>query len=103
MTFYRQDSFSQSFVGGNIPLSRADRQPCPVCGHPTGDCVGESKKPEHIAGFNQIESMKLNQTVLVEEDIWEEIMLTPFTKTKILVYPKGRQIPIAEAEKLGLI
>ncbi len=47
--------------------------------------------------------MKLNQTVLVEEDIWEEIMLTPFTKTKILVYPKGKQIPIAEAEKLGLI
>jgi hypothetical protein len=72
---------------------------------PTGNhaqCAG-TQTPEHIAGFNQIESMKLNQTVLVEEDIWEEIMLTPFTKTKILVYPKGKQIPIAEAEKLGLI
>jgi hypothetical protein len=47
--------------------------------------------------------LKQSQTVLVEEDIWEEIMLTPFTKTKILVHPKGKQIPIAEAEKLGLL
>jgi hypothetical protein len=57
---------------GNIKISTADRQKCPICGHKTGDCTGDSAPPKHIAGFNQIESLKATQSLLVEEDIYEE-------------------------------
>jgi len=100
MAFYSQQN---SFVLGNIPVTQADRQPCPVCGHPTGDCAGDSVKPTHIIGYNEIESLNEKQTFLVEEDIYEEKKLSQFTTTKVLVHHKGKQIPLIEAKKLGLI
>lgn len=100
MVFYNQSS---SFVLGNIPVTMADRQPCPVCGHPTGDCSGDSIKPTHVIGYNQIESLNTKQTFLVEEDIYEERQLTQSVTTKVLLHRKGKQIPLEEAKKLGLI
>lgn len=100
MVFYNQSS---SFVLGNIPVTMADRRPCPVCGHPTGDCSGNSIKPTHIIGYNQIESLNTKQTFLVEEDIYEERQLTQSVTTKVLLHRKGKQIPLEEAKKLGLI
>ena len=100
MVFYNQQN---SFVLGNIPVTKADRQPCPVCGHPTGDCSGGSIKPKHIIGFNEIESLNDKQTFLIEEDIFEEKKLSQFTSTRILLHAKGKQIPLNEAKKLGLV
>lgn len=98
--FRRPDSI---WVDGiEVGFLNAGREPCPVCGHPTGDCKGETPPPEKIAGFNTIEQLVGQQTFLVEEDIYEEKQITPFTKARVLKYPKGKQIPLEEARNLGL-
>jgi len=73
-----------------------------VCGHPTGDCAGSLPPPETIAGFNTIESLVPQQTFLLEENIFEERQITPFTVARVLKYPKGKIIPLQEARNLGL-
>jgi hypothetical protein len=88
---------------GDTTVLGADRQPCLVCGHPTGDCVGESGPPVTIFGQGSSESLIDTQTILVEEDIFEERQITPFTRAKVLVHRKGKYIPFREAEKLGLV
>jgi len=87
---------------GEVIVSLADRQPCPVCGHPTGDCKGDSGPPHHVWGLGDVPSMEDSQTVLVEEDIWEERQITPFTKARVLVVRAGRHIPLAQAKELGI-
>ena len=102
MVFYK-NSFLQNYrVGDNVNIVPADRSPCPVCGHPTGDCVGESPKPDHIAGMGS-NMMETSQTYLVENDVFAEKQLTPTVTTKILVHPKGKIISVTEAKKLGLL
>jgi hypothetical protein len=85
-----------------VSFAKAQREPCPVCGHPTGDCSGELPAPEKIAGFNTIESLVPQQTFLLEEDIYEDRQITPFTTARVLKYPKGKHIPLQEARNLGL-
>lgn len=85
---------------GDITISGADRQPCPVCGHPTGDCAGSSdlpntKLPQQIVGSEP--------QVLVEEDITEERQITPYTKTRVLIHRKGDYVPLSRARELGLV
>jgi hypothetical protein len=88
---------------GDYVVSVADRQQCPVCGHLTGDCTGDSEKPDHIWGLGTVPSMRNSQTILVEENIYEERQITPFTKSKVLVAAKGKRISLDLAEELGLI
>lgn len=87
---------------GDVYLVESNREPCIVCGHPTGDCAGESGPPQNIAGFGTIDSLIDEQTFYLEEDIYEERQITPFTKIKVLIHKKGKQIPLREAEALGL-
>lgn len=87
---------------GDYVVAMADRQPCLVCGHPTGDCTGLSEKPDHIWGLGEVPSMEAVQTFFVEEDIYEERQITPYTKSKVLVARKGKTIPIKQARELGL-
>ena len=84
-----------------VSFLEADRSPCPVCGHPTGDCAGDNT-PTHVIGF---EAAKVKSTPLfhVEEEIWEERQITPYTKARVLVYKKGDNITIEEAKRLGLL
>lgn len=90
-------------IGNNISILRATRQPCPVCGHPTGDCDGETGPPEKIVGLNGvIESLKESQTVLVENNIYEERQITPFTKAKVIIHHKGSYVTLEEAKNLGI-
>jgi len=99
--FRRSDN--KMWVDGlEVGFLSASREPCPVCGHPTGDCSGSSEPPKKIAGFNTIEQLVGEQTWLVEEPIYEERQITPYTKTTVLKYPKGTQIPLEEARNLGL-
>jgi uracil DNA glycosylase len=41
--------------------------------------------------------------ILVEEDIFEEVFITEFTKTKVLVARAGSYITLDKAKGLGLI
>lgn len=98
-----RDSNSQR-LGDGISILRADRQPCPVCGHPTGDCTGEEQAPKKIVGLGGVmESLKDRRTVLIEEDIFEEKRITPFTTAKVITHHKGSYVTVEEAKKLGLL
>lgn len=87
---------------GDIPVLRADRMQCPVCGHPTGDCAGEAGKPTHIVLYGDVPSMEEGTDFLVEEDVVVERQITPFTVAKVIVAHKGQHIPLSKARELGL-
>jgi hypothetical protein len=91
------------YLFGDVQIVRATREACPVCGHPTGDCTGESHPPSRIIGLGTIPSMTPNQTVLVEEDVFGEVSPTPYTTMRVLLAKKGQQIPVERARELGLM
>lgn len=108
--FYENSSFSQRSIFSSglsgldgIEILKADRSPCPVCGHPTGDCAGDSPSPQKIWGMNTNSTLDDNQTFYVEEDYFEERQIAPGLVTRILIHKKGKNIPLSEAQKLGLI
>lgn len=88
---------------GGVEVLRADRQPCPVCGHPTGDCTGESGGPRHVLGPGAYVSMPHEETYLVEEDVYQETRLNEFTVRRIKVAVAGTAIPMSRARVLGLV
>jgi len=98
--FYLQDR-----LYGDIPIVRATREPCIVCGHPTGDCTPEDHSPQdiHIA-FSTTESTTLKDITLVyvDEDIYEERQISPFTTAKVLIARKGQQVTLERARELGI-
>lgn len=107
--FYNSPGFNDVFItedsGNGIRIVRADRQPCPVCGHPTGDCPGDSPPLDtgKVWGFNNNSAIDETLTFYVEEDYFEEREIAPGIVTKMLIHRKGKNIPLAEAKKLGLI
>lgn len=94
-----------------VRLYRATREPCIVCGHPTGDCTdhqgseeGEPDKKVIRIQFAEVEvPSKDEPQVLVREDIYREVQLTSLTKTRVLVAKAGTYVPRAKALELGLI
>jgi hypothetical protein len=88
----------------DVSFLGADRQPCLICGHPTGDCSGDAPVLQNkmIAGFG-VRGLESRISFLVEEDIFEERQITPFTKAKVLLHKKGKQISFDEAKRLGLV
>lgn len=102
------DSFRNQDVVFGIPILRADRGQCPICQHPTGDCVQhgdiETAGINHIAFTDStIETMKESQTVLVEADIYEERQITPFTRAKVIAHHKGSYVTVEKAKELGIL
>lgn len=97
--------YSQDRLYGDIPIARADREPCVVCGHPTGDCVPEDHNPQniHIAfAATEAETLKDVPLIYVDEDIWGERQISPFTTAKILLAKKGQQVTLEKAKELGI-
>lgn len=86
---------------GDIDIYGADRKPCPVCGHPTGDCVGtentivDLELPKRIIGKEPM--------ILVENDITEDRAITPYTRARVLIHRKGDYISLTKARELGLL
>lgn len=95
---------SGDYVYGDIPITRATREPCIVCGHPTGDCKpDEHEEPLHIAFADSvIETMKEQQLVLVEETVYGERQISPFTKARVILARKGSYITVEKAIELGI-
>lgn len=97
---------SSPWLGSDVTFLSADRQPCPVCGHPTGDCTGEPAEGRAAprVQFAPLEKPTPNDpTVLVPEDIWQEVQITSLTKTRVLVAKAGTYLPLAKARELGLV
>lgn len=105
--FYNSESFQEDHVFRNtsdgIRISRADRAPCPVCGHPTGDCVGDSGPPTAIFGYDTHSTLDDKTTFLITEDIFDEVQIAPGIKTRLLIHRKGKTIPFEKAVELGLV
>lgn len=91
------------YLYGDIPITRATRNACPVCGHPTGDCATDESKPKHIIGFGIFKSVDKTLDFLVEEDIYEERQLNPHYTARVLIVRKGQHISLARARELGLL
>ena len=78
------------------------REPCIVCGHPTGDCVGSD---DHIKviGPGIYSNLRAEEMFVVKEDVFETIPISRFTTTRKLVARSGNAIPKSKAIELGLI
>lgn len=78
-----------------VEILRATRTPCPVCGHPTGDC--------HPGEWYQRPTRRRRDDVFLEQDVIEERALTPKRKTKIIVEHGGTWISRRRAKELGIV
>lgn len=107
--FYLSPGFGELSIfedpSGDVRVSRADRSPCVVCGHPTGDCAGDSPSlaPEKVWGYNTNSSLDDVVTFYMEEDFIEEREIAPGIVTRVVIHRKGKNIPLNEAKRLGLV
>ena len=92
----------ERILGGDARFVRADREPCLICGHLTGDCTGDSGPPVRVLGPDIFPSLKREEVFIVEEDVYEERAISKLTNTRILVARKGTAMPISKARDLGL-
>jgi len=93
----------KEYIFGDIELTRANREPCPVCGHPTGDCSVDLATPHHIFGADSVvETIKSSQMILVEETIYGERQISPFTTAKVILATKGTYVTLEKAKELGI-
>lgn len=92
-------------LGGAAHVLRASREPCLVCGHPTGDCRGEQKSPapQDTLGANIFPSLDGRKTFLVKQDVYEESSLAGGITMRILVVKAGTEISYRKARELGLL
>lgn len=91
------------YLFDGISIVRADRQPCPVCGHPTGDCAAKNSEPHHVIGMGIFKTIDQKLTFTVEENVYEERQINPFYKAKVILARKGQKISVDKARELGLL
>ena len=93
----------QEYLFNDILFIQADRSPCIVCGHPTGDCSPNDGKHIKVASANTFPSLNQSEMFLVMEDIIEERQITPFTTARVIIVKKGAYVTVARAKELGII
>ena len=87
-----------------IQIIRADRSACIVCGHPTGDCSPETHDKVQIAFATEvIDSLRDVQKILVEETVYENRRITPFTTARVILAKKGSYVTVERAKELGIV
>ena len=89
------------YVFGNIDIVKATHEPCPVCGHPTGDCAGETAPPLHVLGETSASADQ--DKIRVEKDVVKEVQVTPLISTTIVVARAGSWITRKKGKELGII
>lgn len=97
--------YSKNVLFGDIPISIADREPCLVCGHPTGDCTPESHNPQDIhisTSDNNLNSLKDEKLIYVDETIYGERQVTSFTTAKVVLARAGTYVTVDKARELGI-
>lgn len=92
MTFYNSTS--------DIVVLEADRKPCIVCGHPTGDCVGDSHWQGAAHFVRPVKDPAATFTVPVRVYL-EKLSGQRWVKT--LLYAVGTRITPTEARRVGII
>lgn len=102
MTFYSTNG-QDEYILGNVRLIRSTREPCVVCGHPTGDCHGEQMPIGRILLHGTTPSLEDEQQVVVESDIYEERQVGEFTTARFLVARKGSKISFEKARQFGIL
>jgi hypothetical protein len=95
---------SEEYLYGDYRILRADRQPCPICGHPTGDCGTENKHSyDDLFGIGLFKSTDSEHKVMVDEDVLEERIMYGNVTIKVIKFRKGQMITIEEARAHGLL
>jgi hypothetical protein len=94
---------NSEYLFDGISIVRANRMPCPVCGHPTGDCATDNSKPNHIIGVGVFKSLDKKLEVTVENDIYEERQINQFYKARVVIARAGQKISVDKARELGLL
>jgi hypothetical protein len=82
-------------------MSSVEIGPCPVCKHPTGDCIGDS----HFNGgvmFKPKRKPDPAETFSLPERVYEEYEDKGKMKKRLL-YAKGTRVRPAEARRLGFL
>lgn len=85
----------------DVEVSQAEIGACPVCKHPTGDCVGES----HFRGgalFTPKRKPDPAETFSLPERVYEEYEDDGKIKKRLL-YAMGTRVRPAEARRLGFL
>ena len=99
MSFYDDDS-----ILNDIPISRADRKRCIVCGSKKGDCTSKDfGGPKHIIALGQDEKLAAVDEIVVPEDIWQDTEISPGVWSKTLVVRGGTLMKKKKAKELGII
>lgn len=109
---YGRSMFANNFEGvypeyvlKDVRIVRATRTPCIICGHPTGDCTDSTAvKPRQIIGDDMFRRPDRSEPeVLVLEDLFDTVQITPKTSTRVLVARAGTYISRSKAIEFGLI
>ena len=91
----------EEYIFDEVRILRANREPCLVCGHPTGDCEGEEVGPVRLFGEG-VGKQRPEPGILVEEDLFEEVWITPYTRSRVLAAKAGTYITFQRAVDLGI-
>jgi hypothetical protein len=91
------------FIMPGVRIIRATREPCVVCGHPTGDCADAPNAPITIFGSAVEKPSRKEPDVFVPEDIYGEAQITPFTRSRVLLAAGGTYVSVTKAKELGLL
>lgn len=107
MPFYSDPEnldYRTDYIFRDIQYVKADRKPCPICGHPTGDCINEDNPPETSERVAMANAAPSNKNMMrVPEDVIQEVRLTPTTVTKKIVARAGTYISIEKAKEIGIL
>jgi len=106
MSFYDNelggDQSTEIYPGIRVTL--ASRQKGVVCGSPHGDCVSKNYEgPNHIVTLGKDDTLAETDMYEVQEDVFEERLISGTTKSKFLVARKGQSITKKKATELGII
>ena len=96
------DGSHSEYLFDGVTIIRADRSPCPVCGHPTGDCAGEQKEVT-VIGLGIFKSLDQKLFHIVDKDVYEERQINPFYTARVLLAKAGQKISVDRARELGLL